>query len=110
MFIAGSWIEGSSRRARRAGPVNFKTIQNGEVQNFVDTLSIRFESPDRYKINAEDLLRLKRAFYSRSKDLKATHPFDYLEGRLTVEVVSVGSLERLSRTGKIKPVIDRRNL
>jgi phenylacetate-coenzyme A ligase PaaK-like adenylate-forming protein len=51
-----------------------------------------------------------QAVYERCKDLRATHPFSFVEPRLAVRAVEAGSLPRVARTGKIRTVVDRRRL
>lgn len=47
-------------------------------------------------------------FYGHSKDLRATHAVEWLEGKLTVENLKPGGIARVPRTGKIKLLVDER--
>lgn len=70
-------------------------------------MDIAVESSDPF--SAHDRANLYKTLHQSSKDLKLTHPLEYLnEERLTLRAVPTGSLPRVARTGKIRTVIETR--
>jgi len=66
-----------------------------------------------FHIEHENAEQLEQGFivdqvYSHSKDLQAQHPRAWVSPRLLVVAHASGSIQRISRTGKIKTLVDLR--
>jgi len=66
-----------------------------------------------FHIEHENAEQLEQGFivdqvYSHSKDLQAQHPRTWVSPRLLVVAHASGSIQRISRTGKIKTLVDLR--
>jgi phenylacetate-coenzyme A ligase PaaK-like adenylate-forming protein len=104
-----SEIEEAFTEARVSASVYQVTLEDREVgDGFRETMTIRYETSEATSEN--DATKLLTSLYSCCRDLAATHPFEYVEGRILVAPVPTGSIPRIARTGKIRPVVDLRTI
>ena len=102
-------IENAFIESRVDAPLYQVTVSERAIENrWIEEIQVRFETDS--KPESEGILALKKRFYSNSKDLSSTHPFEYVSERLSFEAVDRGHLPRLPRTGKIRQVVDLRSV
>lgn len=83
-------------------------LEDAPTEAHHERLTVRFESP--VDPGAAGLERLRRAIHSACKDLSATHRFESLGAALQAECLAPGSLARVARTGKVRPILDGRRI
>lgn len=72
-----------------------------------DTLTVTVEGAT---VTEDTLAAVTKALFARSKDLATTHGASYLTGRLRLTTVANGAIPRVERTGKVRPLVDKRRL
>ena len=71
----------------------------------VETLTLTIE---RRGADPVDVEAVRRAIFDHCLDLKTTLPFEEVRPRIDVRVVGENAIARVERTGKVRPVVDRR--
>jgi phenylacetate-CoA ligase len=101
-------VETALTEAGLKSPVYQIEIREQRAGTLTEILQLSIEAEEATsKMSAE---KLARALHRASKDVQNTHDVEVIIPRVELKWLKPGSLERISRTGKIRKVVDKRQL
>jgi phenylacetate-coenzyme A ligase PaaK-like adenylate-forming protein len=91
-----------------SSPVYQVVIEEGTRDDTqAEWMTIRIEGEP---LAAGEIDRVKRGIYEKCKSLMSVHPFSHVEEHLRFVFEPEGAIERITRTGKVRTVVDKRRI